>query len=239
MKILTLIPARSGSKGLPGKNIRDFNGRPLIQWVVRTATEFGQQERIICSTDSQEIAQCAREVGALVPIIRPKELAKDDTSILEVIKYVLRTEKDAGHNYTHVLLLQPTSPTVKPSDIRKAVDLVEKRSADTVITGYKVKGINPEKMYRQNSFGCVAPLEGFKSFEARRQDYVDVYTRTGLLYLVAVDVIATDKLYGKNVFSIEIEADRALTIDTLDDFLKAEKYFRELEKKMGWDLDEK
>src|SRR5688500_9327671 len=117
MTALALIPARGGSKGLPGKNTRALRGKPLIAWTIDAARQAGIFDRVLVSTDSSEIADVARRYGALVPFTRPAEIAADETPMRDVIRHTLVAETAAGLEPEIIVLLQPTSPLRSAEDI--------------------------------------------------------------------------------------------------------------------------
>jgi CMP-N,N'-diacetyllegionaminic acid synthase len=121
LRILALIPARSGSKGLPGKNVLNFSGKPLIEWSISAAKHANYIDDVLVSTDSQNIADIAKNAGANVPFLRPFELSTADASIVDVIKHVWKTYLTSdGKNFDYVVLLQPTSPLRDSSHIVSA-----------------------------------------------------------------------------------------------------------------------
>jgi CMP-N,N'-diacetyllegionaminic acid synthase len=122
-KIIAIIPARGGSKGLPGKNIKRLAGKPLIAWTIEQAKKSGWIDKLIVDTDDEKIAEIARKYGAEVPFLRPKELAQDKSSIYDVIFHALDWFKKIGLDFDSVALLEPTSPLRKDDDIDNAVRL--------------------------------------------------------------------------------------------------------------------
>mgnify|MGYP001052722588 FL=1 len=129
-KVLAVITARGGSKGLPGKNIKELNGKPLIAWTIEQVKDSRLIDRLVISTDSQEIANVSESYGADVPELRPDALATDAASSMDVLEYTIKREEEQGRIYEYVMLLEPTSP------LRKKEDL------DNII---KLAGDNPER----------------------------------------------------------------------------------------------
>ena len=125
IKILAIVPARGGSKRLPGKNIKVLNGKPLIQWTIESALGIDDISRVMVSTDSQEIADIALQSGAEVPFLRPKELATDTSSSSVVIEHALNYYKSQGEIFDYVLLLQPTSPMRNKKHNEQAIALLK------------------------------------------------------------------------------------------------------------------
>ena len=153
IKVLGLIPARSGSKGIVRKNVKILNGKPLIYWASKALIESKEVNKCICSTDNQEIAEIVKKLGIEVPFIRPKHLAEDDTLIIDVILHALEFFSEKGINFSHVMLVQPTSPTVTHKDIDEAIKLVKNNRYNSVISVYEYDGVHPAIMYQKNSSG--------------------------------------------------------------------------------------
>ncbi|MCX6112252.1 MAG: acylneuraminate cytidylyltransferase family protein, partial [Proteobacteria bacterium] len=144
-KILAVIPARGGSKGLPDKNIKKLYNKPLIVWSIEQAKESKYIDRVIVSTDSNEIAKIAVDHGAEVPFIRPSELAKDNTPTIDVLVHLINHLENNGSKYDILLLLEPTSPLRKRGDIDNAMKafIDNYKNADSVISLGEVHLENP------------------------------------------------------------------------------------------------
>lgn len=224
--LLAVIPARGGSKGLAGKNIRLFAGLPLIAHSTLFAKLCPEIDRCIVSTDSLEIAEVGRRYGADVPFLRPAELAGDETPMWPVLRHALQvTEEQEGGRYDYLLLLDPTSPAREPGDIPAALGrLLNCPAADGVI-GVSQPDFNP-------LWHCVLEREGWmvdlieegSRFE-RRQDVKVVYRINGALYIWRADFVRKEKKSwrrnGKHLI-YEIPEMRAMSIDSLDEFKRAE-----------------
>lgn len=217
--ILGLLPARRGSKGIPGKNLRPICGRPLVGWAAEALATASGIRTAICSTDDSEIAAEARRWGLKTPFVRPAELATDTATVADVVLHAL----DAlDHPYTHVLLVQATSPTVTPELIERAIAMLND-GADTVITGFSCGMHHPSVMYTLNENENVQWFLSDGKHVARRQDFPEVFIRTGLVYLISVDVMRkTGSIYGNDVRAIQVEEDIAVTIDEERDIILAE-----------------
>src|SRR5688572_1736964 len=141
MNVLGIIPARGGSKGIPGKNIVPILGKPLLAYTAEAALASKRLTRVVLSTDDQSIAEVARACGVEVPFMRPPELAKDDTPTLPVLQDVVRRLEADGNKYDAICLLQPTNPLRTTEMIDQSLLLFESKSADCVITVLRI----PEK----------------------------------------------------------------------------------------------
>jgi len=220
--ILAVIPARGGSKGLPGKNIRPLAGRPLIAHSVACAKLCPEIDTVVCSTDSEEIAEKAREAGARVPFLRPGEIAGDKTPMWDVIQHALRSmEQEDGKQYGAVLLLDPTSPGRIPSDIAEAVAKLEASNADGVI-GVSEPEFNPIWHCVVEENGRMKDLVPEGRNYSRRQDLPRVFRINASLYLWRRDFVlnATNWRDGDLLLQ-EIPESRAIHIDTIDEFEEA------------------
>ena len=225
LKILGILPARGGSKGIPGKNLRLLHGQPLLAWAA-TALHFCPQiHRRICSTDDPAIAETARQYHLETPFIRPNSLAQDNIPVIDVVRHALNELDDPDDPYTHIVLVQATTPTVTADDISHAVDLLVEHEADTIITGFLATSQHPALMFTQDGpNGCVNWLLRNGQHSCRRQDLPPVFVRTGLLYLTSANIIrGRGSLYGDRIHAMIVEESRAVTIDEEPDFHRAEQ----------------
>jgi CMP-N-acetylneuraminic acid synthetase len=181
-KVLAIIPARGGSKGLPGKNIKLLGGKPLISWTVEAALSCAFIDRTIVTTDCQDIANTAEKAGAEIPFIRPDTLAADDTSSADVVLHAIESLEES---YDLIILLQPTSPFRTSQHISDALTLCEKENNYTAIS-VCASDKSPSWM-----FWCqdkvLKPILGEQSKATRRQDVKEAYTLNGALYVVPVE----------------------------------------------------
>jgi CMP-N,N'-diacetyllegionaminic acid synthase len=222
--VLGILPARGGSKGIPGKNLRPLLGMPLIAWSATALAQAVEVEARICSTDDRRIAEVAETYGLEVPWLRPPELALDDTLVVDVIEHALRSMlAETGISYTHVALIQATSPTVTATDIDAAIRLALETDADTVITGFHAGQRHPATMYTMAEDGSVHWLLDQHQRMARRQDLPPIFVRTGLVYVMKADVVLNrHSIYGDRIMSLIVPEERAITIDEESDFKLAE-----------------
>jgi CMP-N,N'-diacetyllegionaminic acid synthase len=228
--LLAIIPARGGSKGLPGKNIRPLAGLPLIAHSIRLAQMCPEITREIVSTDSPEIAAVARQFGAGVPFLRPAELAQDDTPMWPVLRHALQTvEEQASHRYEYVLLLDPTSPGRLPEDIAKALTRLRTVPQADGIIGVSQPEFNP-------IWHCVVERDGwmFDMFSEaashdRRQDLAPVYRINASLYIWRAAFMRREagswRAQGRHLL-YEIPEARAIHIDDANEFARAELMIR-------------
>ena len=224
MDCIALICARGGSKGLPGKNIRMLNGKPLIGWAIDIAKSLSQVRRVIVSTDSNEIAQISIEYGADVPFLRPKELAEDTSSEWMVWRHALDFIMSEEGKYPDALLVLPvTAPLRNREDVEKCLTEFTIQKPDIVVTVTDAHRSPYFNMIKKNSDGfaeLVIPPNGTIS---RRQDAPIVYDMTTVAYVSRPDfVMQNNGIFSGKVTPVWVPPDRAIDIDTIEDFEYAE-----------------
>lgn len=220
LSILGFVPARAGSKELPGKNIRPLAALPLILYTIRAARESGVFDALLVSTDGEEIARLAREAGAEVPFMRPAELATDGARSIDVLHHGMRWLEEQGRRYDCVMLLQPTSPLRTAADIRAALDILVEKKAQAVISVCQVEH-HPFWCNALPPDGC---MENFLRLPAvNRQELPPYYRLNGAIYLARWDyIISRDSWFGPRTFAYVMPWERSVDIDSAFDFLLAE-----------------
>lgn len=219
-KILAVITAREGSKGLPGKNIRMLNGKPLIAWTVDQAKNSRYVDKIFVSTDGMEIADVCEEHGIGVPELRPGELAEDTTSSVEVLVYTINLLKNKGEEFDYLILLEPTSPLRSDSDIDRMIETaVNHPEADGVISVGKVHLEHPSIIKKVNENGFLAPYDKNLVSHYQRQLEDNAFFPYGAGYLVRIDrFMETNAIYMNCMLPYYIERWQNYEIDDLYDF---------------------
>jgi len=224
--VLAVIPARGGSKGLPGKNIRPFVGLPLIAHTIMFARMCPEITRCIVSTDSEDIAEVARKYNADVPFLRPPELAEDDTPIWPVLKHALASVEEAeGQSYDHLLLLDLTSPSREPADIAGAVARLEANPKADGIIGVSEPEFNPIWHCVIEKDGWMTNLIDSGTQYERRQDVPPVYRVNGSLYIWRTSFVRSEAQSWHDTeqhLMYEIPEFRAMAIDTPFEFERFE-----------------
>jgi len=223
MRYVALICARGGSKGVPGKNIKPLGGVPLIGRSILVAKQVERIERVIVSTDSQEIAQVAKEYGAEVPFMRPMELAGDKSSEWHVWQHALDyLEKNDQKQLDGLVNLPTTAPLRKVEDVESCLDEYEKGEADLIITvteAHRSPFFNMVINDQDGYSALVIPTNNI----TRRQDVPIVYDMTTVAYVAKPEYIKNNsQLFGGRVRSVKIPVERAIDIDTALDFKIAE-----------------
>lgn len=225
MRVLGIIPARGGSKGVPRKNIRLLGGKPLLAYTAESSLQSKKLTRIILSTEDEEIAEIGRQYGLDVPFIRPSELAEDTTPTLPVIQHALKKLEAEGDVFDAVCLLQPTNPLRRAKDIDNCIELLENSQADSVVSILPVPAeYNPKWVYWQSDDGSICLSTGETEPITRRQDLPTAYYRDGTVYVTRSETICKqNSLYGNNVRGYKINPDYSTNIDTENDWKKAEE----------------
>lgn len=220
--MLAIIPARSGSKGLPNKNIRPLLGKPLINYAIEAALRCPHIKDVVVSTDSEEIANVAREAGAWVPELRPDSLAGDKASSLDVIIYTLNYLKEKhSKEYEAIVFLQPTSPLRESEDINAAIKLYQEKEADSVISyTQEAHPIFWHKFVDEN--GTISDLFGGKDL-FNRQEYQPTYFPNGSIYVIKTKLILEErKFYTPKTYAYIMPKSKSVDIDDIEDFQYAE-----------------
>jgi CMP-N-acetylneuraminic acid synthetase len=224
MKILGIIPARGGSKGVPRKNIKSLAGKPLIQYTSDIAIESTLIDTLMLSSDDDEIIEVAKSIGIDVPFKRPASLALDTTPTLPVIINVLEYYKNRGQEFDAVCLLQATSPFRTLEFLNNAIKTFIKKDTDSLFSVQQVPHeYNPHWVFEVNENDTLEIATGENEIITRRQSLPKAYHRDGSIYITKTSVISDqNSLYGKSISYIESPKEWYVNIDTLDDWKKAE-----------------
>ena len=224
MKYIVLICARGGSKGLPGKNIKQLNGIPLIGWSIKIAKQIDRISRIIVSTDSEEIAKVALKYGAEVPFMRPKDLAQDDSPEWLVWRHAIKyVESHEGEDIDAIVVLPVTAPLRSVKDVDTCIDLFEEGGVDSVITVSEANRSPYFNMTVNDDSGYASLVISPENQIIRRQDAPEVFDMTTVAYVVNTNAVKlSNGVFKGKVKSIVIPQERSIDIDTLLDFKIAE-----------------
>lgn len=218
MKILGLVPARGGSKGIPDKNIRPFRGKPLLVHAIDCARASGVIDRVRLSTDSAAYAEIGAAHGAEAHPLRPAAFAADATAMHDVIAYELRRLEEEGYRPDAVALLQPTQPLRTPEHLRQAATLLAEKEADSVVTVRPLPAHFAPAVLLEEREGYLHWLRGDVP-PSRRQDLPELYYRDGTLYLFRVDSFWTHgSIYGPRCAKLVIPEAETIMIDEADDW---------------------
>lgn len=218
MKNIAIIPARSGSKGIKDKNIRDLNGKPLIAYTIETALNSGCFDTIMVSTDSEVYKEVAEKYGAEVPFLRDVNNATDNASVWSVVREVLEKYKEMGKEFDTFTLLQPTAPLKNEDDIRNCYVMLEEKKADAIVSMCELEC----SMHLVNTLPDNLSMDNFISdemYKKRRQDIKTYYHFNGAIYLSkAATFMVEENIYKHNCYAYIMDRYRSFDIDEEIDF---------------------
>ena len=228
MKILGLIPARGGSKGIPGKNIKPLGVKPLLQYTFEAAKASKLLTKVILSTDDENIVKTAKKIGLKVPFLRPEELAVDNTPSLDVILHALDFFEEKGEKFDAVCLLQPTTPFRKAGLIDEAITRFSEGNYDSLVSVREVPDdYNPHWVFEEKN-GGLKLATGESEIISRRQDLPKAYHRDGAIYLTKTEVLREQhSLFGKNIGFIDTTGSAYVNIDNPSDWEAAEQLLKQ------------
>lgn len=216
-KIACVITARGGSKGVPKKNIKDLNGKPLIAYTIEAALNSGVVDKVIVSTDSKEIAAVAESYGAEVPFLRPEHLATDGAKSIDVILHAVEWLENNDQKYEYVLLLQPTSPLRNSQDIANACNLIIENDYDSIISVMEAPH-NPDTYFVLEN-GLINEQSIRKVAHVNRQTQETYYKINGAIYCVNWEQLKKHKTwYLANTLAYTMPKERSVDVDDLLDF---------------------
>ena len=222
MEVLAIIPARAGSKGLPGKNVRPFHGKPLLAWSVEAGLRATSVTRVVLSTDSEEYAAVGRAAGAEVPFLRPPELAEDDVRDLPVFEHALRTlEEQDGYVPDLVVHLRPTSPIRPDGLIDEAVERLGNRPDADSLRAVSPAPHTPYKMWRIDDDTLVAVADSGvpEQHDAPRQALPPTYVHTGILDVIRTRTITElGSMSGRTIVALLLPSELDVDIDDEEGF---------------------
>lgn len=225
-KILAIIPARGGSKGIPYKNIMNINGKPLIAYSIEGAKQSKYVDYILVSTDDNKIKEVSLQYGANVPFLRPEEISNDTAKSIDVVIHGINYLKESGEEFDYVVLLQPTSPLRTCKDIDEAIEILIKSEEESLVSVCEVDE-NPVLMriIKDNS---LQEIMNFDGDNLRRQDLPTVYIFNGALYINKVSMLLKDKAFvNKKTLPYIMEKEKSIDIDNKIDAKLAELILKE------------
>jgi len=223
-KVLALIPARGGSKGIKDKNIIDLKGKPLISYTIEAARASKYIDTVVVTTDSMKIKKTAEEFGAEVPFMRPKEYAMDKSATLEAVINAIEQLEKLGNIYDVLVLLQPTSPLRTNEDIDGALEKFEKYDEKSLVGVSKVED-NPVLIRRVLDETTMEKIVEKKS-TVRRQDMEEYYRVNGSIYINRIGEIDVNTSFNDNVIPFIMDEKHSVDIDVMKDLMLAEYYLQ-------------
>lgn len=224
MRVLAIIPARGGSKGVPGKNIKLLSGKPLIEYTTEVALQSKLLTKVLVSSDDDKIIEVAKNTGVEVPFKRPSNLSEDATPTLPVIKHALAYYKNIGEEFDAVCLLQTTSPFRTVEFLDQALEKFITSNTDSLVSVKEVPHeFNPHWTFKLNEQGNLKIATGENEIITRRQDLPKAYHRDGSIYITKTSIIEKENsLYGSIISYVESPKEFYVNIDTMEDWRKAE-----------------
>lgn len=227
-KIVAIITARSGSKGVPDKNIKELNGKPMMAYSIESAVQSGIFDRIIVSTDSEKYAEIAKAYGATVMGLRPPELSQDDTKSVDALLYELQKLEENGECFDCFMLLQPTSPLRTVKNIIESVDLFFEKDAYSIL-GVREVDHPPEWSCPLDETLDLTILQ--KQIKAtRRQDSPKYYQLNGAIYFVDCNHFRESKsLFDEKAFAYVMEKRESIDVDDIYDFMLVDVILKQKE----------
>ena len=235
MEILAIIPARAGSKGLPNKNILPLNGQPLLSYSIAAGIQTPEIKRVICSTDSQNIANIAKNFGAEVPFLRPTKYAQDMSQDIDLFEHALKWLKD-NNSYVPdlVINLRPTSPIRYIKDIQKAISLINSDEKIDSVRSISTPPTTPYKMWKKKSSILIEPLlkinDNPEPFNSPRQALPIIWAQTGSIEVIRERTISNlHSMSGNNIAGLEVSEDTYIDIDTINSMQLAEVVLSKLD----------
>jgi CMP-N-acetylneuraminic acid synthetase len=217
VRVLGIIPARGGSKGVPGKNILKFDGKPLIAYAIETGKKSGKLSELVVNTEDEVISRVSEEYECRV-LKRPKKFASDTSNVIDTVLDTLQKLEAEKSFFDAVLLLQPTAPLRTSEDIDKAIEMLESGNTDAVISMVPVGDNHPARMYRIEGREAKSELPEYET--TRRQDLPERYIRNGCIYLVKTDVLKKQRTFMPKSKAVYImDPEWAVNIDTEIDVL--------------------
>lgn len=224
MRVLGLIPARGGSKGIPRKNVRLLRDKPLLQYTAESALAASRLARTVLTTDDPQIAEIGRRCGLDVPFLRPPELAADDTPTLPVVRHALEWLDAQGDRYDAICILQPTSPLRRAGLIDACIAMLEETGADSVVTVLPVPPEhNPHWVFVEDADGFLRLSTGEQVPIARRQDLPAAFHREGSVYVTRRDIVVGENaILGRRLLGFPVDPAQSVNLDDPADWQRAE-----------------
>lgn len=224
MSPIAIITARGGSKRIPRKNVKEFCGKPIIEYSINAALNSGIFDEVMVSTDDKEIADISVKCGAEIPFMRSEKTSNDHASTADVLKEVLEKYEESGKNFEYACCIYPTAPFITPEKLKKAMDILIEQNADTVMPVVAYSFPPQRAVVIEN--GIIKPqYPEFQSY--RSQDLETIYHDCGQFYFISVKVFKeSGKLIGNNTVPIIVDETEVQDIDNITDWKIAEMKYR-------------
>lgn len=221
-KILAIIPARGGSKGIPRKNVKAISGKPMIQYTIEAAKECPYIDKVVVSTEDEEIADISMRAGAIVPFSRPEELATDEAKTIDVVMHAVEFYERKAERFDIIVLLQPTSPLRNAEDITKALEYFMRNEQRSLVTVSEVS----ESPILMRNFNKENKLEKIleEDSDVRRQDMKKFYRINGAIYINKASELNANTSFNDNEMGFVLTQEHGIDVDEPQDLVVAEYY---------------
>ena len=221
-KILAIIPARGGSKGIPRKNVKAISGKPMIQYTIEAAKECLYIDKVVVSTEDEEIADISMRAGAIVPFSRPEELATDEAKTIDVVMHAVEFYERKAERFDIIVLLQPTSPLRNAEDITKALEYFMRNEQRSLVTVSEVS----ESPILMRNFNKENKLEKIleEDSDVRRQDMKKFYRINGAIYINKASELNANTSFNDNEMGFVLTQEHGIDVDEPQDLVVAEYY---------------
>ncbi len=226
---IAIIPARGGSKRVPRKNIKLLNGKPLIHYTIETALQCNLIDKVIVSTDEDEIAEISKQINGVEVVKRSSSLSNDSAKSIDVIKHVIKKYNNKGFFFENVVLLQPTCPFRKLETLYRAIDILLNQNCDSVISHTRLLYPHPNRVKTIDSNKNISPYCEAELENVSQKDLPLAYYRDGSIYATKTEVILNENsFFGKKQKAVILEEENAINIDTESDWYYAEYYAKKM-----------
>lgn len=233
MRILGIIPARAGSKGVPGKNSRMLGGKPLVQYTIESALSAVRLSKVVLSSDSSHILDLASPFPDVYCSLRPAALATDTATSISVVRQVVEEQERMGESFDAICLLQPTSPFRKPGFIDQAIGKYSATGADSLVSVLPIPHeYNPHWAFEEKQDGFLQIATGDQQIISRRQELPTAYFRDGSIYISDIGLIRANTFYGQTLSYISGDPELYVNIDNEQDWQKAEQLLPQIKDQL-------
>lgn len=221
-KVLAIIPARGGSKGIPKKNIKAVSGKPMINYTIEAARECDYIDKVIVSTDDEEIAEISMKAGAVVPFLRPDELAVDDAELIDVVMHAIEFYERKAERYDIIVLLQPTSPLRTSEDLQKALEYYMRKGEKSLLSISEVSE-HPKMMRKFNDENELQKMLG-EDGDGTESGSKKYYKVNGAIFINSMSELSEKTKFENNVMGYVLSKEHGIDIDVPEDVVVAEYY---------------
>lgn len=226
MKVVAVIPARSGSKGIPNKNLVELGGKPLISWSIEAAIKSKCIDKIIVTSDGDDILEVASQYDEVVLVRRPEELAQDNTPTAPVIVHALNELTIDQKSYDYLILLQPTSPLRTAVDIDGAFESIVKSEANSLISVVEPSH-HPLKCFKANDDGFIEGLINNEHPFMPRQELPKVFQPNGAIYIISIEAfLQSESFFTDKTKAYIMPANKSIDVDTMEDIQQIEQQIK-------------